>query len=180
MAYLTAGLDKEISTATLDVYYDILQDLPCDVVMAAVKQVLAEQEISVMPTPGKIRQTALRLMQPEAPDWGVAWGMVAEAIRKYGYYRETEGLASLPEPVRTVARQIGWRELCACEEPEVVRGQFRRMYEAMQVRQQQDVRMLPEVRQLVSKIAGQIGEGSKGKVIPLPVKSQGGDVNGTG
>jgi hypothetical protein len=108
---------------------DLLGDLPYPVVQQAVRAVLATQEGPWWPTPGAIRQAAARLTRPPVPAADEAWGLVQAAVARYGYMQPAEALASLPAPVQAVVRAIGWLDLCTGD-PDVVRGQFLRLYDA--------------------------------------------------
>jgi hypothetical protein len=113
----------------VDAWTDLLEDLPYPVVQQAVRAVLGTQEGAWLPTPGAIRQAAARLQAPPVPDAETAWGLVLEAVRRFGYWRPAEALASLPEPVRTVAAHLGWDAICEAN-PDVLRGQWRAYYTA--------------------------------------------------
>lgn len=60
-----------------------------------------------------------------------AWEKLTRTIRSFGRYREDEGLAALPAPIRRVAQGLGWQEICNSEQPEVLRAQFERNYNAL-------------------------------------------------
>jgi hypothetical protein len=149
--YLTAGCGKEMSQVQADVYFDMLNDLPADAVMAAVKKVLAENIFPTLPTVGAIRQAAAQITQPYLPSHAEAWGLVIQAISRYGYYRELEGISSLPPDVRRVVMWIGWKELCTNEHPDVIRGQFRMMYEQNETKIQESNVLPASISQLINK-----------------------------
>lgn len=146
---------------------DLLADLPYPVGQQAVRAVLATQEGAWLPTPGAIRQAAAQLQHPPAPAPDAAWALVLEAVRQHGYYRPTEALASLPEPVRTVAARIGWEALCHGD-PDVVRGQFRAFY-AGHVEAAQRQAVLPPPLRAGALPAAPVSDTRAGT--PLPVGS---------
>lgn len=150
MAYLSAGYGgKEIPPATADVYWDLLNDLPASIVLAAVKKVLVRSEYPSFPTVGALRKAATGLLDGHAPTATDAWGEVLAAVRKYGYYREAEALASMSPEVAHVVKCIGWQEICASEEPDVVRGQFRVAYERFVERRQEERALTPDLKQML-------------------------------
>lgn len=161
IAYVSAAIEKRIKEATIEVYYDMLKDLDYELVMAAVKKVIASDEYPVLPTVGKIRKAAHDLCNMDKVSAPEAWGIVVKAIRKHGYVSEAEALASMPPEVAETVRFIGWRDLCLSEKPDVVRAQFMRMYEAHEKRKE-ELDMLPgDVRQLVGKLGDmfRLGDG---------------------
>ena len=62
------------------------------------------------------------------PDLTAAWGYVARAIRDYGYNNPDKALASMPEDVRFVVKQLGWTDLCLSENAMADRAHFLKIY----------------------------------------------------
>jgi hypothetical protein len=143
VAYIAAGCGKTLTEAAMMVYYDLLGDLPAEVLQTAAKRALLQQEYHVFPQAGTLRKLALEIMQPDRLSALEAWDLLRGAIRSFGYMRERQGLDSLPEPVRQVAERFGWQTLCDSTEPEICRAQFTRAYEAQQAREQ-SFALLPE------------------------------------
>ncbi|MGB9660698.1 MAG: replicative helicase loader/inhibitor [Moorellaceae bacterium] len=157
----------DLRDGTAEAWYELLQDLPFDLALAATKKVLSEQEFPGLPAVGKIRQAVATIMTSDVPSAAQAWGMVVQAIKRYGYYRQDEALETLPERVREAVRCIGWQELCLSTEPEIVRAQFMRIYEQYAAREKQEYSVPAEVRALTARIAQQKALGG-GKVVALP------------
>jgi len=133
--YVTAAVnDTNPSKARVEVYWDALNDLPFDVAMVAAKKIMATLENPFLPMPAKFRKVAAELTQPRILTAGEAYEKVLRAIRGYGSYREQDALDSLDELTRKAVQAVGWKSLCLSEEPDIVRAQFRKAYEAMQVR----------------------------------------------
>lgn len=177
LAFVTATYPNvDISDATVEAWYELLGDLPWEVVVAATKKVLAEQEIPCLPAVGKIRQAATNIALPGLLSPAEAWATVSRAIRKYGYYRQKEGLASLPPQVRQAAECIGWRELCLAEDVEVVRAQFMRVYEQYATRKREEVMIPAPVREMIYQLAERFalpeggGDDGKVRVLKLPLR----------
>lgn len=150
---------------TRDAWFELIKDIPKQLVVEAIKSYAASHVWA--PSIAEIRAEALKAVNPElsiGPD--EAWGMVVQAIRKYGYTRPQEALASLPEPVARCVERFGWRELCLSEEPDVVRGQFRRAYETQLAREKSDALIPAQVRQNLAQLAAKmdgvltLGEGA--------------------
>ena len=163
MAFITAAVDKPVARPTLDAYFEMLHDLPYEVATAAVKKIIATDEYPTLPTIGKIRQAAAEISRGHILSAPEAWGMVLKAVHEYGYYREAEALASLPEHVAEVVRWMGFQTICMSEKISVDRGQFLRMYEVHQKREQEQAVLPPAVRDVIKQLAGKmkmIGDGA--------------------
>jgi hypothetical protein len=131
LAYIAAVYPRvEIAEGTLDAWHDLLSDLPFELAMSATKRVLLDQDGPWLPAVGQIRRAALFLANSRLLDPDEAWGEVERAVRKFGWPRPTEALASMSPLTRRIVENIGWQEICASQNPDTVRGQFRAMYQA--------------------------------------------------
>lgn len=157
---------------TAELWARVLADVPYDVAEKAMIKVLAT--VKYFPTVAEIREAVADLTTGRPMTAHEAWGMVTSAVKKYGYYRESEALASLPPDVVSVVKRFGWREICSCEEPDVLRGQFRRAWEAS-ASHAREMAMLPApIRQLIEaqSAAKALPESEPVKAIPAPVVEQ--------
>lgn len=140
---------------TAKVWQNLLSDLPVQAVLMAVEKHCI---CSVYPpTVAEIRTVISEAVHPDlqlaASD---AWGEVTRAVRMYGMYQEERALQSLSERTRRVVKSMGWRELCSSEEVDVIRGQFRKAYEGISVREKQDA-LLPDRLKRQIALVGQGG-----------------------
>jgi hypothetical protein len=127
---------------TAETWAVLLEDCPVELVLKAVKRHCLLSKYP--PTVAELRENAFAVINPKGEiTIEEAWSEVLKAIHNYGFYRETEALESLSPPVKKTAKAIGWRELCLSEEPDVIRGQFRMMFESSVKRRKQDS-LLPE------------------------------------
>ena len=152
---------KYISSVTTDtnpspertqVYWDTLNDLPFDVAMTAGRKVIATLENPFLPMPAVFRGMALQVTGQtiqSAPD---AYAEVLRAIRNFGSYKETEALASLKPMTLKAVKAIGWKDLCLSEEPDVIRGQFRMAYEALEKRESMDLRTPQSIKDVIANM----------------------------
>ena len=164
LAFVTAVYPNiDIRDGTVEAWYELLKDLEPKLALAAVKKVIAESEIPALPAVGKIRKAAITLQSGYRITAPEAWGMVARAIRQYGFYSEDEAMKELPSGVAQVVRLMGWRELCHSEKPDVARAQFMRMYETQENRTRELAGLPPGVKELVKDI---------GKALRLPDTSE--------
>lgn len=157
MAFLSAAIDKPVSKATVEAYFEMLGDLQYNLAMAAVQKIIAADEYPVIPTIGKIRKAAAEIVRPNKLTAPEAWGQVINAIYHYGYYCEAEALAALSPEVAEVVRFMGWRELCHSDNVDVIRAQFMRMYDTQEARHRENDMLPPAVREYISSIGQAIG-----------------------
>ena len=136
---------------TLVLWQEMLSDIPFEVAKAAIKKVLAT--IKYFPTVAEIREACSQITNPRQLTYDEAWALIIGAISRYGYYREAEGLTSLPLIVQQVVKNIGWQEVCTCEEPDVIRGQFRRAWEVRLAREREENMLPAEIRLIINKAA---------------------------
>lgn len=129
----------------------MLHDIPYTVAEKALLKVLAT--CKYFPNVAEIREAAAALTMPRHPTASEAWAAVQEAIWKYSSYREKEALESLPPVVAKVVKEIGWREICLSENPDVIRGQFRRAYETEVTRYNEMAALPADIRGLIEGTA---------------------------
>lgn len=131
-----------------------LSDIPYDVAEKAVIKVLSTSKF--FPTLAEIREAAADLTRPRTMDAMEAWGLINTAIRKYGSYRQKEGLQSLPDDVRRMAERFGWRELCLNENPDTLRAQFRMAWET-QSKRENELKALPnDIREMLEGLTNNL------------------------
>jgi len=148
--YITAvTTDTKPSHQKMEVYWDALNDLPFEIAMTAARKVIATLENPFLPMPAVFRGAAAEITGPNIPPAPDAYAEVLKAIRNFGSYKQQEALESLSPLVRKATEAIGWKELCLCEEPDVIRGQFRMAYEALQKREVIDSRTPQSLKQII-------------------------------
>jgi len=107
------------------------------------------------PTPAELLKHVAEIADPSSQMSGAeAWGLVIRAARDFGARKEKEALLSLPVSVRQVMKAFGWQEFCLSENPDVIRGEFLKMYASHQVRRQQQL-ALPPVDERLSALVNQ-------------------------
>jgi len=155
--------NMQISEATASLWNDMLGDLNFQVALAALKKLIYESPYP--PTIADIWRKAVEITSPASQVTAVeAWGEVLRAIKLYGYYKPIEALNSLSPLTRKVVQQIGWQEICMSEEPDVIRGQFRMMYEQMADRQKQDLLIPDQLKKQIQAIVTKaISDGADAK-----------------
>jgi len=125
----------------------MLQDIPIDVAQAAVMAHLSQSVYP--PTVADIRSAAEKITAPNRLEAIEAWELIVKAIRKYGYYREAEAMASLPPEIADMARRFTWEALCTSENVDTLRAQFRMAWDTQTKRQREDRLIAPTVMKLI-------------------------------
>ena len=148
LAFATAALPSvKLSGATVEAWWVLLRDLDAAVALAALRRVLATQEIPALPTPGAIRKAASELTRPRLPSPEEAWATVLEAVRQHGHYDPPGGAWDFEhELVRRAVRAIGWDTICLSEGIGVERAHFMRTYAAMADSVAEDACVPPALR----------------------------------
>ena len=136
-----------------ELWFMQLQDIPYNVAVAALNQWVATNRWS--PSISDLRALAADITTGGTDDWGAAWEKTLKIIGKYGYYRQAEALAALPEVAAETVRRIGWEELCHSENLTADRANFRTIYEQLSERKRRDAQLPPALKEAIGKI--QIG-----------------------
>lgn len=136
--------DNSLSTPDqMEWWYDLLKELPYNTVILALKKYALANKFP--PTIAELMEIASNLVAERLPDSDEAWGEITKAVRKYGYPREAEALASLSETVRKTVERIGYQTICQspCDQLNTFRAQFKGFYEA-EYRRSLEVHKTPE------------------------------------
>lgn len=147
--------NTQITDATVNVYVRMLKDIPLEVLTPAIQQVMAESEF--LPTIARIREKAIQLTRPERLSAFEAWGVVKQAIERVGFYRYPK----FEDPLIARAVEcIGWQTICSSENEPADRAHFAKVYDSLVRREDEDARMLPEIRQIQQKVRALIADRS--------------------
>ncbi len=143
----------EPDDAKVALWSELFSDVDFRVVKVALKKLMILNTFP--PSVAELRQAVAEVSRPEgsrlpAPE---AWGLAIKAIHEYGYYREGEAMASLPESVAQVVRWMDYQQLCLSENTDVIRGQFIRMYETQQRREAEQAVLPPGLKQDIARLA---------------------------
>lgn len=149
-----------------NIWFSLLGDLEYPVLNAAIQKHMLTNKFP--PTIAELREAATTIRAGDIPDWGEGWEKVLQAIRRFGYYRETEAVATLDEITRSCVKRLGWRNLCTSENNNHDRANFRMIYEQMQERTRKE-KILPialsnTIKQLNQSVVKQLEDHSKGGI----------------
>lgn len=136
----------------IKLWYKLLQDIPYDVLNLAVQQYAMTNKFP--PTVADLRELSTAIIQGETKDWGSGWEDVLMAIRRFGFYRESEALASMDEITRQAVKRLGWRELCMSETPMNDRANFRMIYEEIAERKKSNSVISVELQKHIADMLG--------------------------
>jgi hypothetical protein len=154
MLYIAKGCGIPLSEQSAEVYFDLLGDLPIEVLWFAAKRAILENQYHVFPPVAMLRRLATAAMHdPDEIDGAEAWGIVRKLIVTKGYNRQADALAAMSPKVRAACEAIGWQRLCDSTEPESSRAQWVKTYDAIGVRVQRERLLPPAMRQMLQQIA---------------------------
>jgi hypothetical protein len=145
------NLQQKEMKPTAVLWEKALADISYEVAEKAVIKVLSTSKF--FPTIAEIREASVQITQPRTIDAIEAWGLIIQAIRKYGYYNEGNAIRSLPEEVAEMVRHFTWRELCLNENPDTLRAQFRMAWETKSKRTNELKALPSEIRLMVEDMA---------------------------
>jgi hypothetical protein len=135
---------------SMALWFQELSDIPAETLTAALRKWVSTEKWP--PTIADLRGLCTNMVQGELPDWGEAWAEVTQAVRRYGWARPDDALASMSPQTRTAASRIGWLSICESENPEALRAQFRQIYESATTRETESRQLPAAVRNVIAMI----------------------------
>lgn len=157
--YVAAELRTVYSWANLlqnkeamEIWYRHLKDLPDGSVTAIVSKWIETH--SNPPTIADIRTEATTAISGELPTWADGWGKVQKAIGRWGYMNKAKALATMDEITQKAVNALGWESICASENPEATRAQFRMAYESYAKRETAQRQITEKTRTQITDISG--------------------------
>lgn len=144
------SLQEKDLRPTAVLWEKMLSDLPYQQAEMALIRVLSSAKF--FPTVADIREAVVSNNNAGQLNHVEAWEEAQRAVRNYGTYREAEALASLSPETRKVIKGIGWKSFCGSEDAEILRGQFRMMFETMQSRSNEEAKLPQGLREMISVI----------------------------
>jgi len=154
----------EMAKETPQVYAQLLKDIPDDVLIAAVQQHAANSKW--FPKIAELREVAQDIQARAA---GVltseeSWLAVREAVRQFGWYGEpidpeNGGGWRVPTMLDEMTKRAieglgGWKMLCQSDNAPADRAHYLKIYGSLLHRHQSDAAMLPQVKDVVDRLAG--------------------------
>lgn len=138
MGRIAVAIQKPLmSGMTLEVYFDLLNDLPIDALRAGAKRVLLEHQWSTFPTVAELRKASVESScgTVAAMTAGEAWGLASKAVARIDMeipHTVAKAMAGLPPLVVRAMQAYGLASLVHGKEPlGVVRAQFERIFSGL-------------------------------------------------
>lgn len=147
MAFLSAAVQKQVSAETVKVYFDLLNDIPIEILKQAVRAAVIEHQYATIPPVAKIRQIAAALTRGPGMTAMESLAGVRRVVNQFGGgYASTEdreaAYRKMPPTVARCLQSFGWDRFCDSENPETLQAQWRMNWDQVQAREQR-VEALP-------------------------------------
>ncbi len=158
IAYLQAGVDKQVPEATVAVWWDVLGDLTVEQLQGAISAYLRTNRFPGLPATGLLRQLAGASSGVTDPDQQavLAWDTVLKAIRSHGGYVSVKwDDPVIPAAIEAVAQS--WVGLCDTPSDELSRFVRPRFLEAWKAFRATGVQGGAVSLGIVARDAGRIG-----------------------
>lgn len=146
--------DKAEARLQIDLWSELLGDLPFSVIDAAVKRLILDSPYP--PAISDVRRKAIEIMQPARMTAAEAWEEVNRALDKYGVYQQADAMQSMSPLAARVVRAMGLNTLCLTQNISVERAQFLRMYEQFAGREQSEALLPDSVKKLIAGVAKEL------------------------
>lgn len=120
------------SSQQMQIWHSMLQDLPYEVVQAAVKNIIARSHFR--PAISDIREECANITSPPVMSEQEAWAIVRPAIRN-GIYGSKEEFSKFPDVIKEAVADPGslseWAQLPSNEVDTVIQSLFKRNYKTV-------------------------------------------------
>ena len=135
LKYLGIAYNKEFTEEQATVWYEFFKDTDYEVFRQGVKRIIPKKQF--IPSIAELKQEIALISNPVLQlNADEEWESVLKAIRKYGYYKQDEAMASLKPYTRNIVRQIGFSRLCQSEAIQWERKEFIELFNNNQDRDQ--------------------------------------------
>lgn len=129
---------------TLEIWFRLLSDIPYKTAETFLEKWLATEKWS--PSIADIRAGCAEIVNGKPSDWGEGWADVMQAIRRYGYMHPKKAKESMSATAWQAVGYIGgWEYICASENMEMDRANFRKCYESISKREIEKHQLPPRV-----------------------------------
>lgn len=158
---------REIQEGAIEVYFQILQDVPANVLDTAAKALIATN--TFYPSAAELRNKSFEIMAgaSKIPTAAEAWEEVLYHMKREGSYKYPEFSHPL---VEKAVKTFGWKFLCQSESVEFDRTQFIKTYDSLYKRYMDDAKTLPDVRNLENQYVLEAGNKIKQLAAKLEAK----------
>jgi hypothetical protein len=124
------NFDEMMLKLSVQMWHKAFEDQSFPVVFGAVSKYILSHKFP--PTIADIREEVVNMVNPKAMKSSQeAWEEVILAIKKFGFYRQGEGIKTLDETSQRAVRTIGWDNICKSENIGIERSNFYKLYDAL-------------------------------------------------
>ncbi len=178
-AILEAGAGKTMSKEQVEVYFDLLGDLPVEALLIACKRALLESFYPTIPPIGTLRKMAVSTMQGRISELTAAeaWGLVTKAAGKCDVDQAgsvERAFKDIPPLVWRAVQLFGFMAIynLPSNAIETARAQFMRIYESLSANEEK-LKLLPAS---VKEEIAQIGKRQEQQALPARVQAIAGQI----
>ncbi|GHU57531.1 hypothetical protein AGMMS49975_23260 [Clostridia bacterium] len=141
--------DDEIA-ATISLWYEFFAEFDYLRVCAALKTIISTKK-DFPPTVAEVLEAVNFVSGEKVADADEIWAEIIRAIRYYGWYKQKEAMAAISQEARDAVKFMGWRELCASEDPMADRAHFLKVYPAILARKKTERQLPQDVKNYISE-----------------------------
>lgn len=117
LKYLSIAFDKDLTKGQVEVWYSILGEYDIDSLKSAIKIIIKNN--NYFPSIAEVREEIKKLTEQDySTNAKNEWGLVLEALRKTGYYKQDEFREMLKPKTLKVCERMGIEHLMVMESEE--------------------------------------------------------------
>lgn len=133
----------------MQLWYEQLNDLDYATLSMSLQKWVNTEKWS--PTIADLRRLSAEITTPSLDiDAGQSFQEARKMIQTYGRYRREDALANMTPITRKVVERMGYDTMCDCENIEVERGQFTRIFDNLSQRERQDAQLPSKLKELIT------------------------------
>lgn len=128
MLRLCVAFDTEPAKNKMELYYNLLKDLPYEALDAGINNLIAETIYPKFPTVGAVRKYAVDVMFQGLSDEVSSWEQVRALIREHGRDFGCDAMLQMDPLTKETVLAIGWRDLCMTNNIDTCRAHYYQAY----------------------------------------------------
>lgn len=147
--WLASVYQKSMPEDQIDAYYDLLSDIPADLLRHAIRRAVQESDKDFVPSVGMLRRLAAEAQFGVLPSWGEEWRKISIIMRKMGASDPGKAERLLGPFTWRIANQVGWNAIYLGNLKTEHMVAFQKLYEAAAAREVSFRRISEELRPVV-------------------------------
>lgn len=151
------------SKEAMELWYQELRDIPQNIATAMLRKWVDTEKWP--PSIAEVRKMCAEIQNGKLPDWSDAWAEVTKAVARHGYIDEKSALDSMSPLTVAAVEKIGWRAICFSDNADVLRAQFRQVYQICASRAIEDRQLTPQLKTMIAALLDEntplLSEGEK-------------------